>query len=116
MKKKRKMGTPRRKRKKARRDTTPRTTPKIRADPLDNATLYDLEQLVREAPPEVEYLIVEHHIRRPGDDPRYQYERQFVINKSTGETRHYVRRKGEIAWSYEDNAAPQPRTSAKNRS
>lgn len=103
----RKMGTPKQKPKNERTRTHPTETQKKLPYPLDNATIFELEKLVADAPEEAEYLHIEHDVPRPGDDPQGAFERIIQINKATGETSNWKRRKGETEWYCEDNAAQQ---------
>jgi hypothetical protein len=113
----RKDGAPRQSPKNARRDTTPRTTLEKRPDPevlsiyalksLDNATIYELQQLVADAPPEIAYVEIHHRVPSR-DEPRDTTARKIVINKSTGETRHYIQRRGKPTWYLQDSNAEPP--------
>jgi hypothetical protein len=107
--KKRKDGAPRKKPTKARIGTPTREVSKKLPSPLDNATIFDLQQLVADAPPELESIAFTHRVPRPGDPPGANLERMTVFDRSTEQTKHYVRRKGEHTWYFEDNAAKQQR-------
>ena len=103
--KSRKMGTPKRSRKNARTHTTPADLPKKPAYPLDTATISELEHLVADAPPEVEFVTFQHRIARAGDRPIGAFERKLVINRATGATTHFVRKIGDATWHCENIAA-----------
>jgi|HubBroStandDraft_4_1064222.scaffolds.fasta_scaffold12560_6 hypothetical protein len=110
----RKMGTPKRSGKKARTHTTPADLQKKPASPLDTATISELEHLVADAPPEVQWVGMLHRMARPGDAPGANLERYLLINKATGQTFHQVRKIGDATWHYE-NIAARRRTSPSKR-
>ena len=100
----RKMGTPKRKPKNERTRTPTADLAEKPPYPLDNANIFELEQLVREPPPEERIVHFHHIVPRPGDHPRNPQERIIQINTATGETKVFKRRRhSSDRWEREHN-------------
>jgi hypothetical protein len=104
MKKNRRMGTPKTTRKNARGDTPRSNIHKKPPHPFANYTADDIDRVLSAITigdaTDTGNVYIRHNVPRPGDtEPT---ERLIIITKSSGDTNHYKRRKGETTWQPED--------------
>lgn len=117
MKKNRRMGTPKRPRKKARGDTPiPEIEIKLPLglDFLSQLEAEDALSLIEEPQDEARIITFRHNIPR-WDDPTDTTARKIVINTKTKETQQFIQRGGQPEWFLKDRDAKRPAPSPTKR-